>query len=181
MITSEIDIMLQHVRSSTSRVDLVVHHTDRAWLMDGENFLADENKVTNSLADLTALASSEFPVIFTFVPRGSGRRIALDRDDDGFFNHTETLVGSDPANPEITPDSTTPRIASVEPIDGAIHVHWWGHPGSKYQVQRRTNLSPASGWEDVGDPITLSTAPGVYTENFLQSAPAYFYRIIFVP
>ena len=36
---------------------------------------------------------------FTCVPPGSGLRIALDRDEDGLFNYTESLSNTDPANP----------------------------------------------------------------------------------
>ena len=55
-------------------------------------------------AMLRALAN--FPgheVTYTCVPRGSGARLAVDRDDDGFLDGDEVDACSDPADPESTP------------------------------------------------------------------------------
>jgi hypothetical protein len=40
---------------------------------------------------------------YTCVPPGSGQRIGVDRDDDGFFDRDEIDAGSDPADPSSTP------------------------------------------------------------------------------
>ena len=40
---------------------------------------------------------------FLCVPPGQGRRIALDRDADEFFNADEIAAGSDPADPASIP------------------------------------------------------------------------------
>jgi hypothetical protein len=37
------------------------------------------------------------------VPPGSGFRIGIDRDGDGYANRDELLWGSDPADPSSTP------------------------------------------------------------------------------
>ena len=42
-------------------------------------------------------------MIYTLVPKGSGIRIALDRDRDGVFDMDETLSCSDPADPKSIP------------------------------------------------------------------------------
>lgn len=36
---------------------------------------------------------------YTGVPPGSGRRLGIDRDRDGFLDHAEVLAGADPADP----------------------------------------------------------------------------------
>ena len=40
---------------------------------------------------------------YTCVPPGSGERIGIDRDEDGFFDRDELDAGSDPADPASTP------------------------------------------------------------------------------
>jgi len=40
---------------------------------------------------------------YTCVPPGSGVRIGLDRDEDGFLDGDELVAGSDPADPASTP------------------------------------------------------------------------------
>ena len=50
---------------------------------------------------LAAMPGSE--VTFTVVPMGSGVRIGIDRDEDGFFDRDEADLCSDPADPESFP------------------------------------------------------------------------------
>ena len=45
------------------------------------------------------MADPGSPFTYTVVPRGSGRRIGADRDEDGYLNRTEIEFGSDPADP----------------------------------------------------------------------------------
>ena len=40
---------------------------------------------------------------YTCVPPGSGVRVGIDRDEDGFFDRDEIDGGSDPADPGSTP------------------------------------------------------------------------------
>ena len=44
-------------------------------------------------------------VTYTCVPPGSGVRIGIDRDEDGFLDGDEREAGSDPADPTSTPES----------------------------------------------------------------------------
>jgi len=46
---------------------------------------------------------SDLPVTYTCVPRGSGERIGVDRDGDGFWDGDERDAHSDPADPTSTP------------------------------------------------------------------------------
>ena len=55
-------------------------------------------------AQLRQLASSSGkPVTYTCVPPGSGYRLGVDRDGDGFRDGNEVQAGSDPADPNDTP------------------------------------------------------------------------------
>jgi hypothetical protein len=42
-------------------------------------------------------------ITYTCVPVGSGRRIGIDRDEDGVLDGDEADAGSDPANPHDPP------------------------------------------------------------------------------
>jgi len=42
-------------------------------------------------------------ITYTCVPLGSGRRIGIDRDEDGVLDGDEAQAGSDPADPLDTP------------------------------------------------------------------------------
>jgi DNA-binding beta-propeller fold protein YncE len=67
---------------------------NRSWASSGS--LSDRNGERGYLDDLIALASPDTPLTFTMVPYGTGRRLAIDRDDDGMFDRTELELGSDP-------------------------------------------------------------------------------------
>jgi hypothetical protein len=55
-------------------------------------------------AALRSLAAHDHrAVTFTCVPPGSGERIAVDRDGDGFWDGDERAARSDPADPTSTP------------------------------------------------------------------------------
>ena len=48
-------------------------------------------------------------VTYTCVPPGSGTRVGIDRDEDGFLDQDEVLGGSDPADPVSIPGLTRNR------------------------------------------------------------------------
>jgi len=85
-------------------IDLVAHGVqnseNRGWYFDRANgrFASDRNDEAETLADLRALAAPGAELTFTAVPTGSGRRIGIDRDADGFGNATERDLGTDPAD-----------------------------------------------------------------------------------
>jgi DNA-binding beta-propeller fold protein YncE len=54
-------------------------------------------------AELRFLATRGHPVTYTCVPPGSGVRIGVDRDGDGFWDGDERDAHSDPADPTSTP------------------------------------------------------------------------------
>jgi DNA-binding beta-propeller fold protein YncE len=177
--------MMSAARGSTSRVDLVVHGMKsgvaRSWLLNGTSFVADKAGETNTSTQLFALATPETPLTFTLVQRGTGKRIALDRDDDTFFNQDEIAVGSDPSDSNITPDTTTPRLASFTRNSTDVKIEWFGRIGSKYRIQSRATLSADSAWADLSEAITITANPTAWSEPINAGAEARFYQIVHVP
>jgi len=73
-------------------------------LPDGTYQLDREDEPT--IADAALRASAIEPgqeVTYTCVPPGSGRRIGLDRDEDGFYDRDELDAGTDPTDPASFP------------------------------------------------------------------------------
>jgi hypothetical protein len=97
--------MIKLASSPTGRVDLVVYGVQdgihRAWALDRitRQFQSDRNGETIPPDGLRLLAGASSPLTYTMVPRGSGLRIGVDRDEDGFLDRTELEFGSDPSNP----------------------------------------------------------------------------------
>ena len=97
-------------------VDLVAHGRvggqPRGWkYQGGDQWKPDKAALPNlTSAALRALGGAGSEVVVTGVPRGSGTRMGLDRDRDGFFDGDELDAGSDPGNP-----LSTPANVAVEP------------------------------------------------------------------
>lgn len=73
------------------------------------------------LEDLDALADPSMPVTYTLVPSGSGVRIGVDRDLDGFFDLDEILACADPADASSTPENAAciPDLNGDGRVDGS--------------------------------------------------------------
>ena len=93
------------------RTDLVVKgvvgSTQRGWFYDRilGRFVSDIDGETTSAAALRAQASPAGELTYTVVPRGSGLRIGIDRDRDGFGDRSESLDGGDAADPLVAPNN----------------------------------------------------------------------------
>jgi hypothetical protein len=105
---ARIDLLEQ--RADAGECDLVVrlagHHDDRGFLYVGNGtFYGDRmGEPPISDADLRALAQhGGRTATYTCAPPGSGLRMSIDRDEDGFFDGDEIDAGSDPADPSSTP------------------------------------------------------------------------------
>ena len=173
-------LMMQHAQSITSRVDLIVRGfvagQSRAWLMQTNHFLSDKSGLTNFIDQLLSFAHQATPLAFILVPRGSGPK-ALDRDGDSFFNADEIAVGSDPADPAVTPETTTPRLLSIEFMEGNISLNFFGRVGSSYRIEVRETFSSETPWNGIGQTITINQNPASWTTPWNPSAPAGFYRV----
>ncbi|MBI3734992.1 hypothetical protein HY256_00565, partial [Candidatus Sumerlaeota bacterium] len=81
-------------------VDLIVkgrkdmgggNFVDRGWVYDriALNFKEDRNGDTITVAGLAGIASVSNPLTYMMVPRGSGTRLGVDQDEDGYYDRTE--------------------------------------------------------------------------------------------
>src|SRR6185503_11171642 len=77
----------------------------RGWLLVGGVFQSDRLAQTNTDAELRLAAAGGEERTYMCVPPGSGPRIGIDRDEDGFYDSDEIDAGSDPADPSSTPGS----------------------------------------------------------------------------
>jgi len=108
--------------------DLVVNGTvsgeARGYLMNGTTGQFQSDRVgepTQNDAQMRALADDS-PMTYTCVPPGSGTRIGLDRDEDGYFDRDEIDAGSDPADPNSIPGGPTPTPTVTPPAPEATPI-----------------------------------------------------------
>jgi hypothetical protein len=103
------------------QIDLVVkghlNGLSRGWYYsrDEAGFESDfVGEAPLSLAQLRSLAAPGEELTFTLVPRGSGRRIGIDRDEDGYGDMTEELAGSNSADAGSIPQQGINRARTWE-------------------------------------------------------------------
>ena len=93
-------------RADAGECDLVAKGYGAGFLYVGANrFQIDRQSIPTLPAALLRLAAI-FPqgeVTYTCVPPGSGPRLGLDRDGDGYFDGDEQQAGSNPEDPGSTP------------------------------------------------------------------------------
>jgi hypothetical protein len=119
-------------RAAVGDGDLVVHGQhrgrERGWLQAAASrgeftYLADRAVERHSLAELFLAVSDEGAILTAMlVPPGSGRRIGIDRDEDGALDGDEVDLGFDPANPWSHPPPG-PRLLSGDcSADGGLDI-----------------------------------------------------------
>jgi len=77
----------------------------RGWLYVGGGMWKSDKSAESNLtrAQLLATAATGAELTITGVPPGSGQRMAIDRDRDGYLDGDELDAHSDPGNPQSTP------------------------------------------------------------------------------
>jgi YVTN family beta-propeller protein len=124
----------QSVTAVTARLDLFDQRMDqgecdviikgevgglqRGWVRQaGGQFRSDRAaEPLAAAAQLRALAGAAGQELtYTAVPVGSGVRMGIDRDEDGYYDRDELDAGSDPADPHSTPASQTPLPSTTPP------------------------------------------------------------------
>jgi DNA-binding beta-propeller fold protein YncE/mono/diheme cytochrome c family protein len=79
----------------------------RGYLLNAGSGMFDSDRASESpLSDAALRAKANTPgqeLTYTCAPPGSGTRMALDRDEDGFFDADELDAGTDPADPASYP------------------------------------------------------------------------------
>ncbi len=97
-------LMLDLASPETGRVDLIarglVEGRPRGWWYDRAEakFVSDRRGEDWTVQTLIKLAAPETPLTLTVVPVGHGRRLGIDRDEDGWPDQTETEAGTNPAD-----------------------------------------------------------------------------------
>jgi DNA-binding beta-propeller fold protein YncE len=100
---------LLEAQATAGNCDLVAHGwlagRDHGFVFSGGAFVPDTSLAPHvSSAALLALVGNLMPSLtFTAVPPGSGWRIGIDRDGDGYADGDELTAGSDPADATSTP------------------------------------------------------------------------------
>ncbi len=169
-----------------SRLDLIVRgHKEgraRSWLLRRitQDFLSDRNGETaRTLAEVIAAAApgNEFTAIL--VPRGTGARLALDRDEDSYFNTTEVETGANPDDPASHPS----RITSISRVGTEVTLTWESVSGARYTVEARASLPSdgASAWTRLLEPFVATSDRTTYTNALPEVHTARFYRVRMEP
>jgi DNA-binding beta-propeller fold protein YncE len=162
-----LDQMLALAGNPTSRVDLVVKGFKdgiaRGWVFDrsSSQFQSDRAGEFISAEALRALAHEGNELTYTIVPAGSGQRIGIDRDNDGFFDRTELDAGSDPASAKSVPGNTAPQLSPIS--NQTIDV------GSSLTVTAAVTDSDLPAQQ-----LTFALAPGAPTGASIDSASGVF-------
>jgi DNA-binding beta-propeller fold protein YncE len=132
-VGARIDLLIARARTSFVLVDQpearecdlvakgIVGGEARGYLLNPASGLfqsdrAAEAPLTDAALRAAATASGQ-ELTYTCAPPGSGLRIGLDRDEDGFFDRDEIDAGSDPADPQSTPAGGTPTPTPSQPTN----------------------------------------------------------------
>ncbi|HEY2388251.1 MAG TPA: hypothetical protein VGK30_14915 [Candidatus Binatia bacterium] len=174
--------------ADSGRCDLVVKgrtgSEDRGWVYVGSNAFAPDRS-GDPLANRTVLEmlaqTAGQELTFTCVPPGSGARIGIDRDGDGYADHDELDAGSDPEDPASIPagaskicqstSSFTWKAATVIDHNGKLSLVGKDLPMPSYgQGDVAVHISGALG------PIYSAIVPGgsilVKGKGFKFTAPS---------
>ena len=176
-----IDSLIAIATPTASRVDLVVKGfkdgLPRGWFFNRTNALFQSDRQTETLTPvaLRALASVGNELTYTAVPRNSGRRIGIDRDEDGYLDRDELDFGSDPAN-ALSLATNRPPVLVLD--TNGLTLTWATIPGLNFRVQIKTNLDDLE-WTDLTGVTTATN--GLVTVNDAAIYPQRFYRLVLVP
>ncbi|MCI0539207.1 MAG: hypothetical protein L0Z50_28705 [Verrucomicrobiales bacterium] len=175
------ETMIQLASKATNRVDLVARglrdNTPRSWLLESGSIalLTDRNGETLSLDEFRTLASPENPVTYTLVLAGNGKRVALDRDNDGWLDLTEIEFGSDPADARSRAVNTAPVIRATLGPNG-IRLHWLGTAGARYRIEFKEDLSQPS-WSELSGEIAGSSTEVESVDTTWNQRRERYYRV----
>jgi YVTN family beta-propeller protein len=112
-------INLLIARAAASECELTVKGTlagqQRGWWRAPNGTFVSDRASDPSLTDsqLRNLATPGQELTYLCAPPGSGVRLGIDRDEDGFRDRDEIDAGSDPADPASVPGGTTTTTSST--------------------------------------------------------------------
>ena len=106
-VAARLDLLRQ--RADAGECELVakaaIRQTEIGFVYAGAGVFKPDRRAAPPISDaaLRLVGRLGTPVTYTCVPPGSGTRIGVDRDGDGFWDGDERAAGSDPADPTSTP------------------------------------------------------------------------------
>jgi len=111
-VAGRIDLLI--ARAAAGECEVVVKGNlggqQRGWFRQSSGMFRSDRASELLLSDASLraqAASAGQERTYTCVPPGSGQRIGVDRDEDGFFDRDELDAGSDPADPASIPSGAT--------------------------------------------------------------------------
>jgi YVTN family beta-propeller protein len=117
VVGGRIDLLIQ--RAGAGECEVIVKGSlagrQRGWRRVGASFQSDrasESTITDAALRAQAAVAGQQRT-YTCVPPGSGLRMGLDRDEDGFFDTDEVDAGSDPADASSVPGPTTTTTSTT--------------------------------------------------------------------
>jgi YVTN family beta-propeller protein len=119
-VTALLDSLYE--QADLSNCDLIAHGriggVMKGFLYQaGHSFISDyDPEGTISADSLRSLAANGGAITYLGVPPGAGRRMAIDRDRDGFRDRWEIAQGSDPADPLSTPPVAATGGGAAPPV-----------------------------------------------------------------
>jgi hypothetical protein len=184
-VGDRIDLLI--ARAGQGECDLVAK-----WVQDGQprgallasgafqTDLGSEVLSDNQLRDIAAITGQE--VTYTCVPPGSGVRIGIDRDKDGFLDQDEVIAGTDPADPVSIPGLTLVQATSLSLKDDSTPPADPDKRKISFKASTKndppTNQVTPPALGSSGDPIqhgatvTVYNAAGLTTDAVTVSLPA---------
>jgi len=175
--------MISLVQRTNSRVQVILRGKKdglaRGWLFRRatQDFQSDRHgEIAPTLAEVIAPATDANPFTATVVPEGSGVRLALDRDGDGYFDSSEVELGYDPADPSSHPG----RIVSISKNGNEVALRWESAPGVLYAVEGATNFSlgsPGGVWSALAPPFLTVTNLTSWTDAPPAEVLRRYYRV----
>jgi hypothetical protein len=138
---------LLRARAAAGDCDLVVKGAlagePRGWLqVKGDLFVADraaEAPLPDATLRAAASAAAE-ALTYTCVPPGSGPRVALDRDEDGFLDRDELDAGTDPADAASHPAGNPLPLGRVRVRTSTLALA--GRARARFAFASRTRKDP---------------------------------------
>ncbi len=165
--------------SPTGRLELVVKGLEegrmRGWLWDsvGGQFLRDSESAIMSKADLIALATVDNPLLMTLVGKGTGRRIGIDRNENGTLDFDES--GED-GNAALARQTLIRAQMTVEGVTARIS---WNAVGGNYRVVHSAEIGKQQ-WQPLDVSGVLKAGDG-FVEFKIDSSVKGFYKIEVLP
>jgi hypothetical protein len=194
-VTSLLDSL--YAQAELNNCDLVAHGRIGGvmkgfWYQPGGTFLSDFDPEGSIPADtLRSWATNGGEITYLGVPPGSGRRMGIDRDRDGYRDRWEVALGSNPADPLSTPPVTAvlggsvPRVARLEqnrpnPFNPETTIPYDSGPGGRVVLR----VFDPSG-RLVRTLVDANQPPGIYRARWngrtdrgrSVASGRYFYRL----